>query len=58
MSGDDFTVDPQDESRTCAVRVTSSKWLGQRRGRPEQLRQDVVQQDREPAPARRKDCKA
>lgn len=49
MSGDDFTVDAQDESKICAVQVTSSRWVGESRAGSGPLRQD-----REPAPTHRR----
>lgn len=50
MSGDDFTVDAQDESKICAVQVTSSRWVGQSRGGVRSTQAGRGGQDREPAP--------
>ena len=58
MSGDDFTVDAQDESKICAVQVTSSRWVGQSRGESGPLRQDVVSRTESLLPRTGEGCKA
>ena len=44
MPGDDFTLDLHNENtnRKVPVQVTSSRWVEQRRGRSNQLEQDMV----------------